>query len=1182
MTFGYIRFQKSRSVLPFIVWLFFAVSVTAGCVSELEKKVVPDGYILKSECPDCPDIVVSDVPPMPDIPPQCPGVSDCKTLGICAEKTVVECIDGEWVCDYSEVTGFEPDGETLCDGLDNDCDGVVDDGLTDVAQSDCRTEGVCAGKTKAICSDGSWICDYSAVDHYDGQAESRCDGFDNDCDGEVDEGIAITDGPACPNKGVCLGFNQSVCVDGVWECDFTFVFHEEEEVTCDNLDNDCDGETDEDIVVFTAGVCPADGVCAEAEKTHCVDGALVCDLGAIEGYEGPAELSCDGIDNNCDGSIDEDITEFPGIDVSCIGLGVCATPGYLVCQNGSPVCSWEGVEHCIEGEEGTEPECYAYEGLQEISCDGADNNCDGQADNDIIVENWISCSTQGVCGQPGTHIFKRCADPSGPNAKTFVCDYSEVVGFEANSMLWEPGTTIAQETSCDGLDNDCDGETDEEIFDTGGTPLGCKSEGQCASGLVVGACTAEGQACDYTFVVGYEEEETLCDGLDNDCDGAVDENITDLSASTCRTAGICDGTVNASCDAGSWACDYTGVAGYEDVETTCDGIDNDCDGLIDEQIVDLEASDCKNLGVCSAGVSAVCVNGDWNCSYGLITSYQGNHESLCDGLDNDCDGDTDESSCGVGEPCITGAQCVSSVCLPFPGNTGPGFCANSTTDCIASLPNGTASITESTETGCVSPTQLGSCLAGSWTPGSVCSDIDPLNPVCADGSCLNCEPNRITCDDQTILACAADGSGFSPVVDCPNGQSCFGTGYCALTGELLTNTITTGDQIQPDIATATNGDYLIVWATTTTASGPGSSTEIAGRWFHADGCPYGTAFNGNFESCDPVAGEDGGEFVINSTTLAEQSFPAVAINSEGKAMVTWMSLNQDGNGEGVFGRLVDGTGPLGDEFQVNTFSQYNQNSPTVIALTDGSFVVSWVSDHEDGDLRGIVVRVFDSNGNPITDNIVANSYVTNFQVRPTVAALQNGGFVAAWASFMQDNPGLADMGTFLQVFDSKGNRVGGEVHANQETNDNQDYPACASVSANLFLCSWVTDNQDGAGSGIYGRLFANDGNPIGDEFQINSSSPGNQAMPYAFSLGSGGAGVAWQADVGISDSETFVRYFNGLGIPIGDDAQLNVTTSGSQQDVRCAGAPQGQAVCTWMSQGQDGSQNAIIHRFTSQ
>ncbi|MFB6372309.1 MAG: MopE-related protein [Bradymonadaceae bacterium] len=187
----------------------------------------------------------------------------------------------------------------------------------------------------------------------------------------------------------------------------------------------------------------------------------------------------------------------------------------------------------------------------------------------------------------------------------------------------------ADEELCNGEDDDCDGVTDESCaceFD--GTSVGV-----CKAGLIdeEGNCKAP---------PGYSENEETCDGQDNDCDGVTDEKCECTFKH--RAKGVC---ANALIGPDNGACSEPQV--YENDESTCDGKDNDCDGIADEECncVHGETRPCytgpdgtNGFGQCAPGREA-CKTGAWT---GSCRNQVTPSASLCDGKDNDCDGDADE------------------------------------------------------------------------------------------------------------------------------------------------------------------------------------------------------------------------------------------------------------------------------------------------------------------------------------------------------------------------------------------------------------------------------------------------------------------------------------------------------------------------------------------------------------
>jgi hypothetical protein len=253
--------------------------------------------------------------------------------------------------------------------------------------------------------------------------------------------------------------------------------------------------------------------------------------------------ACDGIDNDKDLAIDED---FPDKGTLCfVGVGECRDPGNMICTA-----------------DGSGTECSATPGLPSSeSCDGVDNNCDGDIDNGLSGN---LCSNQeGVCARStqvcgGVNGWLECGLASG----SYGPDYE------------------VEEITCDGLDNDCNGEIDEDFPDKG--TLCFVGVGECrAPGNMI--CTADGSGTECSATPGLPSSES-CDGVDNDCNGDIDNG---LSGNLCSNQeGVCAGSRQVCGGISGWLdCGLaSGSYGpdYEVEEITRDGLDNDCDGLVDE------------------------------------------------------------------------------------------------------------------------------------------------------------------------------------------------------------------------------------------------------------------------------------------------------------------------------------------------------------------------------------------------------------------------------------------------------------------------------------------------------------------------------------------------------------------------------------------------------------------------
>ncbi|MBK8996420.1 MAG: hypothetical protein IPM35_11820 [Myxococcales bacterium] len=348
---------------------------------------------------------------------------------------------------------------------------------------------------------------------------------------------------------------------------------------------------------------------------ECKAGKQVCENGkwsACQGEVIPADETCDKRDNDCDGLEDEDQGQ-----TTC-GKGVCQVT----------------VENCVAGVAQT---CTPKQGSATEQCDGTDDNCDGQVDEGCSCTNGQTqaCYT----GAPATKNVGECS------AGTQTCSGGK----------WGTcsGEQLPVAEKCNGLDDDCDGQTDE------GNPQG----GQTCSTGKQGACGAGTTACQNSTLVcnqNVQPSAEICDGVDNNCNGSADEGNPG-SGQTCSTGKL------GVCSAGTTQCQSGGIVCAQNVQPsteTCDGVDNNCNGNVDEGCNCLNgttqgcytgAPGTQGVGQCKAGTQT-CTNGNWGACTGQVIPTT----ETCNAKDDNCNGSTDENNPGGGGGCTTGLPGICS------------------------------------------------------------------------------------------------------------------------------------------------------------------------------------------------------------------------------------------------------------------------------------------------------------------------------------------------------------------------------------------------------------------------------------------------------------------------------------------------------------------------------------------
>ncbi len=740
------------------------------------------------------------------------------SLGSCFGFEACDAVAGWGVC-----TAAPPTAE-VCDGIDNDCNGFVDEGLPASQPCENSKAGIGTCKGDATCQgDLGWVCGASIP------IPELCDYKDNDCDGTTDETFKNTGGKYNQNQH-CGQCNTS-CSNGIpnatAECNDSYTTP-----TCTVAECEAGFYELNDFLCLPSGVadcrsCTADVQC---EGRQCVEigGARFCaatctidddcptGYGCVDTFDPDTNATgkyCQPDNGTCDCQ-----TLTSGAKKPCEATGPLGTcVGFEICE---PAAGWQG--------------CTAKPAAAE-ACDGSDNDCNGLIDDGVaITKPCENTNAFGTCVGTST-----CSGPLG-----YLCN-AKTAGAEA----------------CDYLDNDCDGLTDED-FKTPDGKYGLNGHcGACSAACgdtidnaasetcdgskakplcVVGQCKPGFfQLNDFQCVVQPDVGCLSCSD-DEDCFGSLCRQLTDgkycaekcVATADCEPGFLCDGGAcvpsSGSCDctvategakrlcsvandvgtcvgfstcdpSKGWSSCDAGTPGAE----VCNGLDDDCNGIPDDDLAATQPCEKTNqYGTCVA--EAVCQGG-----LGYVCKAIEPGPEVCDFVDNDCNGETDDPFVDSQGRYITDQHC--------------GACGKACGNTVANSQN------EQCDTGKAVP----QCVVGACDPGYFkVSEFQCIpNPAV---SCSPCVANDTCFGGQ----CVTVGTNKFCLEECVDSSEC-NAGYSCQTGLCRPETGSC------DCSAATAGQKRTCTSSNAIGTCLGFETcDVAAGW---TGCTAGIA---EAEKCD--------------------------------------------------------------------------------------------------------------------------------------------------------------------------------------------------------------------------------------------------------------------------------------------------------------------------------------------
>ncbi len=564
-------------------------------------------------------------------------------------------------------SAVHPGATETCNGIDDDCDSSVDEGVTNTyyRDSDSDSYGNSASTTTGCTAPAGYV--FSSTDCNDSNAAvhpgaiETCNSIDDDCDTLIDEGVttayfrdsdADTYGDVSSTSLGCSA--PSGYVSNSTDCnDANAAVHPGATELCNSIDDDCDTLVDEGVtnsyyrdsdgdaygnVSIVAAACTSpSGYVADA--TDCNDANAAIHPGATE--------YCNDLDDDCDSVIDEGAadattwhadTDSDTFGDASVVITQCDQPGGYVVDD----------RDCDDGNSDVNPDALEV-------CNGIDDDCDGTIDVGADdPSTWYADADTDGFGDLAT-ATDECTAPSGYIADATDCDDMDAAVY--------PGATEV----CNGVDDDCnsivdDGAVDAATWyaDVDGDSFGdvSASIAECTPGA---GYVADATDCDDTNAAVFPGATEVCNGVDDDCNTLIDDGAIDAPTwyadADSDTFGDAGATIVVCVAPGGYIaddtdCDDTDAAVFPGATEVCNGVDDDCNSIVDDGAVDAttwyadtDGDAFGDIGATQAECAAPAgyIADATDCDDTDASVHPGATE-VCNGVDDDCNSIVDDAA----------------------------------------------------------------------------------------------------------------------------------------------------------------------------------------------------------------------------------------------------------------------------------------------------------------------------------------------------------------------------------------------------------------------------------------------------------------------------------------------------------------------------------------------------------